>query len=459
MIVIVLLSLIIVTGCTRNTAQELDPADIDWAHYNALAESFVMAFMSGDYDAAADMFDRDMTRLMGASGLQKFRPDIIARAGSFVSIYDIDNFTAEGYIICNVTMLHEDSASVLRVVFSVDDQVAGLFIIDYPELPDTDEASSEPVQRNGFTDYPITIGEGTDFPLRGIFSIPDGSAVPVPAVVLVHGSGPSNMDGVPAALANFPNKPFRDIADHLAANGIAVIRYNKRTLTHGIRFPKGATVWEETIEDAIFAADILRADPRIDENNIFIIGHSLGGMLAPRIHAEGGDFAGLILLAGSPRSLLDIIRDQNIDYVNANMEGEEKEVALASLTEEMWNAMVVEPIMNMPADEAKTTPSGFGASVYYEQDLLNHPAIDYINNITQPFLILQGSADFQVTVERDFAKFQEIFAHRSNATLKVYEGLNHLFMVSTTGTIDEYEIPGNVDRRVLEDIVEWIKAQ
>jgi len=112
----------------------------------------------------------------------------------------------------------------------------------------------------------------------------------------------------------------------------------------------------------------------------------------------------------------------------------------------------------MPEGEARRTPSNFGASVYYFQDLINHPAEDYIRNITQPFLILQGSADFQVTVERDFAVYKEIFAQRTNATFKLYEGLNHLFITSTTGTIEEYEIPGVVDVRVLADIVEWING-
>ncbi|MCL2821235.1 MAG: alpha/beta fold hydrolase [Oscillospiraceae bacterium] len=459
LLISLILSLIIFTGCNSASfhGEELDPDDVDWEHFNDLAETFVFALMDSDYNAAAEMFDRTMTRALGASGLKTLHSDIIERAGVFDSIYHIQNDTAEGYIICDTTMEHEHSGVLMRVVFSADDKIAGLFIRGYPDLYGTENALTEPLQREGFTDYPVIIGEGTEFWLNGILSVPDDMPEKVPAVVIVHGSGPSDMDGVPAAMPNFPNKPYRDIAEHLARNGIAVIRYDKRTKAHGIKMPPDITVWEETIEDAILATKLLKADPRIDENRVFIIGHSLGAMLAPRIHTEGGNFAGLILLAGSPRSLLDIIRDQNIDFVNANLEGDEKESALASLTGEKWNELVVEPIMSMPADEARKTQSSFGVSFYYMQDLLNHPPEDYIKNMTQPFLILQGSADFQITVENDFNLYRKIFEGKTNAEFILYESLNHMFMPSTTATISEYELPSTVDPQVLSDITRRIK--
>ena len=112
--------------------------------------------------------------------------------------------------------------------------------------------------------------------------------------------------------------PFKDLAEGLARHNIASIRYDKRTFIHGLKLirEKEVTVKKETIEDAILATELLRNDSRIDNERIFIVGHSMGGMLAPRIDAEGGNYKGLILLAGSPRKLEEILIDQNKDVLN-----------------------------------------------------------------------------------------------------------------------------------------------
>ena len=145
---------------------------------------------------------------------------------------------------------------------------------------------------------PIILGQSTRFPLKGLLTLPEGSG-PFPAVVLVHSSGSSNMDEKVGKLT-----PFKDIALGLAQRGIASVRYDKRSYAHGLKMvlDKGhpITVREETIDDALQAARLLRSDSRIDADRVFLLGHSMGAMLAPRIEAEGGDFAGLILLAGTP---------------------------------------------------------------------------------------------------------------------------------------------------------------
>lgn len=124
-------------------------------------------------------------------------------------------------------------------------------------------------------DEKIVIGAETKYPLNGILSIPSKTSGLFPGVVLVY--GPSNMD---EKVGN--NSPFKDLVKGLSEKGIAVLRYDKRTRVYGkeMRNDPGLTVKEETIENAIPAADFLRKDSRIDSNKIFIAGHSLGGMLA-----------------------------------------------------------------------------------------------------------------------------------------------------------------------------------
>ena len=458
-VVALLLLLAIVTGSASVVAE-----DVNWALYNERAEAFVTATASGDFDVAADMLDETMTEAAGgASGLQAVWADITGQAGAFVAIYEIENTFTQGYFLCDVASWHENAGVTLRVVFSEDGLIAGLSTLAITELPGEGEgggASAIPAEtrREGFTDYAVIVGEHTDFPLSGILSMPDNAAGKVPAVVLVHGSGANDMD-----TTIFTNKPFRDIADYLAANGIAVIRYDKRPFAHGATMDmNGLTVREETMEDAIFATEMLKADPRIDENRVFILGHSLGGMLAPRIHAEGGDYAGLILFAASPRFLLDVSKAQNYAAIEAMEDGEDKEAALAFMEE--WDAYY-NAFLTLPDEEAKMTPiPGWGGvTAIYFKDLYENPVSVHIESATVPFLVIQGSNDLQTTADVDFVLYQELLAGRANATLNLYEGLNHLLMPSTAKSIaelmDEYAIESRVDSQVLADIVEWIKGQ
>ena len=154
------------------------------------------------------------------------------------------------------------------------------------------------------TEEKIIIGEGTEFPLNGILTLPEKPEKPVPAVVFVHGSGSSNMDEKVMKLT-----PFKDLAEGLGKHGIASIRYDKRSFAHGRKMLKkgSLTVREEVIEDAVLASEMLKNDPRIDSEKVFIIGHSMGAMLAPRIDFEGGNFKGLILMAGTLNTLEEVL--------------------------------------------------------------------------------------------------------------------------------------------------------
>jgi dienelactone hydrolase/ABC-type transport system involved in multi-copper enzyme maturation permease subunit len=306
----------------------------------------------------------------------------------------------------------------------------------------------------------VIIGQGTEWELSGVLTLPRNVEGKVPAVVLVHGSGAQDMDET-----IFDNKPFRDIAEHLSSNGIAVIRYNKRTLTHGIRIFEmdygGFSVWEETIEDAILVANILRADPRIDGDRIYILGHSLGGMLAPRIHAMGGDFAGIIIFAGSPRFLLDISRDQVMALAHAT-EDEEEKAEILEMRSQMEDEFAM--LLTLSDEEVKNTHFNIlGNMGWYWKDMYDNPTAAYLEVIDVPFLIMQPEDDIQVLADVDFAMYKELLAGRSNVTFMLYPGLNHLFMPSfgkdISEIMDEYRIKANVDPQVLEDIVQWVKAE
>ena len=301
----------------------------------------------------------------------------------------------------------------------------------------------------------IVIGAQTNYPLNGILTIPDGTNGLIPAVVLVHGSGPSNRD---EKVGNIT--PFKDLAEGLSEKGIAVLRYDKRTFVYGkqMKNDNGLSVKEETIEDAILAADLLRKDKRIDANQIFILGHSMGGMLAPRIDAEGGHFAGIIIMAGSPRKLEELMMDQNEDVLNS-LNWMLRLIAkkqIAKLTSKFHL------IYSLTDDEAKSTlVLGKYVRAFYFKEMGEHQAIQYLlSEPHKPVLIMQGGKDFQVSVQKDFNAYQTLLSEIPNITYKLYPNLNHAFMPSVYGKIlkakKEYKVAQQVDQQVINDIADWI---
>lgn len=298
----------------------------------------------------------------------------------------------------------------------------------------------------------IVLNSDTEYELDGLLTIPKEQNNKVPAVVLVHGSGSTDMDG-----CMYEYKPFKDIANYLSSNGIAVLRYDKRTYTHGVKMAENLsdiTVREEIIDDAIAAANLLRADDRIDSDKIFILGHSLGGMLAPRIDAEGGDFSGLIICSGSPRKLSEVILEQ-LENGLEDLTESQKESGRQQV--DFYRTMF-EKIKEMSNDEAKNGVM-LGASLYYFKEIDSHPTSDYICEMTKPILIMQGGKDFQVHPEKDYVYYQNLLNGKNNVTFKLYAELNHYFIKSTSGTIDEYYKNDKVNEDFLQDIVDWIKAQ
>ena len=429
--------------------------DTNWGMLNVRAIEFIELMAQGDFDTATIMFNDEMSVALDATALEDvWQQHIVAQAGAFVTVHETENVEADGFYIVLIASRHEISGVTLSITFSADGLIAGFNIGGFPTLRET-----ELKETIGFTNYPIIIGEGTDWPLDGMLSMPEDWAVPIPAVVIVQGSGPSDMDGTATLYI------YRQIAEHLAENGIASIRYDKRTLTHGARLPQGFTIREEAIYDAILAAEILRADPRIDENRVYIIGHSLGGAIAPRIHIEGGNFAGLILMAGSPRDIFgEVMIEQLATAITEAVEMGALDEAEADVQLEALQEMeeLFASVVYITEEEGKAiTIPMVGFSANYQRDMLLHPFSNFVEDVTVPILVMQGGRDFQVLADVDFVMLQEMLAGRNNATFKLYDDLNHSFVISTATNFTEHAVDmqtnlGSIDRQVLQDIVDWI---
>lgn len=275
--------------------------------------------------------------------------------------------------------------------------------------------------------------------------MPSGAG-PFPAVTLVHGSGPNDRDETIG-----PNKPFKDLAWGLATRGIAVLRYEKRTKqcpSQMMAAMATLTVDEEVVNDALAAVEYLRSTPKVDPDRVFVLGHSLGGMVAPRIAARDPRLAGLILMAASTRNLADLILEQNeyLARLDSTVAPDEAQ-ALEDLRRQ------VERVKALDFKEGEVI---LGASKAYWADILAYDPVAAARALTVPLLILQGERDYQVTMA-DFAAWQAELAGRDEVEFKSYPGLNHLFMAgSGQPNPAEYNVASNVARQVVDDIAVWI---
>ena len=300
----------------------------------------------------------------------------------------------------------------------------------------------------------IVVGAGTKYPLNGLLTLPGDLSKPVPAVVMVHGSGASNMDEKVMKLT-----PFKDLAEGLARHGIASLRYDKRSFAHGLKMirNKSLTVKEETIEDAILAVQMLREDPRIDHSRIFILGHSMGAMLAPRIDAEGADVRGLIMMAGTPYRLEDIVLRQ----LRQAGRGKSLMSRIVRL-EHAFYRRKFRGLYEMSDEEAKKKKFAGNLTLYYFKEMGQKTAADYLLASPKPVLILQGGRDFQVLAKKDYRGFRKALAGRARTWFRLYPELDHCFVEGIYDDIlkasREYKVERHIPEEVIGDIAKFVKA-
>ena len=303
------------------------------------------------------------------------------------------------------------------------------------------------------TSEKIKAGADARYPLNGLLTLPDGAAGPVPAVVMVHGSGPSDMDERVMKLT-----PFKDLATGLANRGVASLRYDKRTFAYRKELSKtDLTVREETVDDALAAVELLKNDPRIDRERVFLLGHSMGAMLAPRIDAEGADVKGLILMAGTPYRLEEVVIKQLARSGGNSVLGR-----VVKLESRIFSKKF-DGLYQMSDEEAKKKRFAGNLTLYYFKEMGQKTASDYLSDSEKPVLILQGGKDFQVLAQDDFKAFREQLALRRNTDFRLYPKLDHCFVNAVTDDIlrakKEYGLERHIGGEVIGDIADFILRQ
>ncbi|SCK09114.1 hypothetical protein YWIDRAFT_00608 [Streptomyces sp. SceaMP-e96] len=300
---------------------------------------------------------------------------------------------------------------------------------------------AEPIR---FIERDILLGTGP-LAVPGTLSLPVGPG-PWPAVVLLSGGGAFDRDE-----SSGPNKPLKDLAWGLASRHVAVLRFDKITFTRPDRLPSDVTMTDEYLPHALAAVRLLRQQPEVDADRIYLLGHSMGGKVAPRVAAADPSIAGLVLLAADAQPMHEAaVRVAR--YLTALAPHPSADEAVTALVRQA--ALVAGPEL-MPDTPSELLPLGLSAA--YWLDLRAYDPVATAAGLACPMLILQGGRDYQVTVADDLTRWRGALADRPDVAIRIHPDANHLFFTGRgRPTPAEYTRPGHVDSAVVDEIATWL---
>lgn len=408
------------------------------------ANQFFIYLAEQKFDDAYQNFDESEKDKFKPENLKGLWENIVKNLGEPVTLEAVQTKTEGDFFVVTVEGVFEDGKQNFTIVFNKAENVVGFY------MPPNKLEYSKPfyVDTALFVEETQYLKSGTH-QLAAIITKPKG-ATNFPMVVLVHGTGPSDMDGTVG-----PNKPLKDIADGLAVKGIGSVRYVKRTVIYPNEFEKAFTVKEEVLDDAVAAVALAKTVKGADVKSIFVLGHSLGGMLAPRIATLAPDIKGIIMAAAPARQLTDIIKDQN-KYIVGGMKD-----TTGTLVKVLENALI-------EAEKSRITKLGttmkpdsiiMGLPAAYWVDLNNYNQVETAKKLTKRMYIIQGGNDFQVP-DTDYELWKSGLAGKTGVTFKHYGEINHLLSPQMEkGDASQYQKMANVSEQLVKELAIWINTK
>ncbi len=315
----------------------------------------------------------------------------------------------------------------------------------------------------------ISFNTFDDLTLQGTLSLPkkDGK---FPVVIIISGSGPQNRDG-----EMFGHKPYLVIADDLTKNGIGVLRFDERGAGQSEGTYETSTIDEQS-SDITSAMDFLRTRKDIHHKKIGLLGHSIGGIIAPKVASESTNVNFMVLLAApgingdilmlSQKAALEramginemqieqgqtLVKEAYDIVVNSNLDNQKLKDSINSFYKNKYGNMFPESQRTALVNQITTKEI---------LSLLRSKPSDYLKAVKCPVLALNGDKDFQVPSKDNLSAIQSSIESNGNqnVTTVELENLNHLFQESTTGMSNEYaEIEQTIAPKVLELISNWVK--
>lgn len=303
-----------------------------------------------------------------------------------------------------------------------------------------------------------------DLTLAGTLTLPpDGSrpAAGWPALVLVQGSGPTDRDG---------NQPpylrtdlLREIAQHLAKQGFATLRYDKRGMHANLATLPASREdyaaffrWENFVADAAGALHHLRQQPGLDPRRIGMLGHSEGGLIALDLASRGSEPPAVLVLAAAPGRRLDAILAAQIDRALTEQKATpaQRRALLAANTRILNSIRSAGRVpADVPAGLAPIYP--FYVGPFLQAELALDPA-ELARRYDGPVLVLQGQADLQISPDHDAPILDNALSARraGQHQMRLFPRLSHAFKPAPRA--DEHAFDGPVAAEMLDALGAWL---
>ena len=309
--------------------------------------------------------------------------------------------------------------------------------------------------------------------LAGTLTLPEGNG-PFPAVIMITGSGAQDRNE-----ELLGHKPFWVIADYLTRKGIAVLRYDDRGFAQSKGTYANSTIFDFA-KDAQAALDYLLNRKEINKNQLGIIGHSEGGMVASIVASERKELGFIVLLAGPGVSGMDILEKQTIDIMTVQGAKKEDIDKIINDRKQLYNIFInesdsntasqkilklyiaqnkLDTINNKQDIEKLAAIKNTIHDISFRTFLISNPQT-YLEKIKCPVLALNGSTDLQVNADINLSAIENALKKGGNKKYKIIkiDKLNHSFQYSETGDPAKYpEIEETFSVDALKTIADWIK--
>lgn len=324
----------------------------------------------------------------------------------------------------------------MYIMFTKKLLLLSIFLLSYCSCDSQNNIPTE-VEESSYNSEEITF-TSDGLQLEGTLFLPNTNSK-VPGVVFVNGSGPLDRDGKAKNNPGAMPHVYKEWASFLSSNQLATLRYDKRFLTHSNLNPLEISQTDQ-INDIIAATAYLKSRTEIDASNIYIIGHSEGGSIAP-VAAKRVNIVSGVIIISSPAFAIDTLFVEQLK-ANANI-GQD----LITQTEHAF--LLLRNNQFPPGGQIW----GGGEAYWSEWIEYSENATDIVLQLNERVLIQQGLEDENYpsfTLQKNIFLWEDISKQSDKISIRKYDNVTHLMQNKDTQQMAE---------NVLNDIINWINQQ